>query len=156
MKASLDMTTASGTQQQEAGRDLTRQMLGASMGLLVMLILQFGLGIGVNLFITPKKGGIGEAFSNGPLLALHAILGVLIFLAAIGLLNRAITARHRVVITASAIGLGAVLGALINGTFFLKNGDNGSSLAMAITGLAAMLCYAICLRVLGSGPRSQA
>jgi peptidoglycan/LPS O-acetylase OafA/YrhL len=156
MKASLDMTTVGGTQQQKAGRDLTRQMRGAATGLMVMLILQFGLGIGVNLFITPKKGGIGEAFSNGPLLALHAILGVLIFLAAIGLLNRAITARHRVLITAAAIGLGAVLGALINGAFFLKNGANGPSMGMAVSGLAAMLCYTVCLRVLGSGQRGPA
>lgn len=155
MKASLDMTTTGGTQQQ-AARDLTKQMRGASAGLMVMLILQFGLGIGVNLYITPKKGGIGEAFSNGPLLALHAVLGLLIFLAAIGLLNRAIMARHRVVITAAAIGLGAVLGALINGAYFLKNGANGSSLGMAVSGLAAMLCYTICLRVLGSGQRDPA
>ena len=150
------MTTIGGTQQQQARRDLGKQMRGASSGLMVMLILQFGLGIGVNLYITPKKGGAGEAFSNGPLLAVPAVLGILIFLAAIGLLNRAIRARHRAVITAAAIGLGAVLGALINGSYFLKNASNGSSMGMAISGLVAMLCYTICLRVLGSGQRDQA
>ncbi|HEY2580082.1 MAG TPA: hypothetical protein VGI74_27530 [Streptosporangiaceae bacterium] len=150
------MTTVGGTQQQEAGSDLTKQMRGASSGLMVMLILQFGLGIGVNLFITPKKGGVSEAFSNGPLLALHAILGLLIFLAAIALLNRAVVARHRVVIAPAAIGLAAVLGALITGGSFLKNGSNGSSMGMAVAGLVAMLCYTVCLRVLGSGQRSQA
>ena len=150
------MTTVDGTQRQKAGRDLSKQMTGASAGLMVMLILQFGLGIGVSLFITVKKGGMSEAFSNGPLLALHSILGVLIFVAAIGLLVQAITARNRVVITAAAIGLGAVLGALINGVFFLKNGANGSSMGMAVSGLVAMLCYTVCLRVLGSQQRGQA
>ena len=156
MKASLDMATVSNTQQQEAGKDLTGRLRGASMGLMVMLILQFGLGIGVNLFITPKKGGMGEAFTNGPLLALHSILGLLVLVAAIGLLVRAIMARHRVVITAAAIGLGAVLGAAINGVFFLKNGANGSSMGMAVSGLVAMLCYTICLVVLGSRQPDQA
>jgi hypothetical protein len=144
------------TQQQVAATDRIERLRGASFGLMVMLILQFGLGIGVNLFITVKKGGVGEAFSNGPLLAVHAILGLLILLAAIGLLVQSIAARNRVVITAAAIGLGAVLGAVINGSFFLKNGANGSSNGMAISGLIAMLCYTICLRVLGSGQRNPA
>ncbi len=144
------------TRQQEAGTDRTERLRGASFGLMVMLILQFGLGIGVNLFITVKKGGLGEAVSNGPLLALHAILGLLILLAAIGLLVQSIVARNRVVITAAAIGLGAVLGAVINGAFFLNNGANGPSNGMAVSGLVAMLCYTICLRVLGSGQRSPA
>jgi hypothetical protein len=151
------MTTVGSTQQpQKAGRDPARRLLGASMGLIVMLILQFGLGIGVNLYITPKKGGMGEAFTNGPLLAIHSILGLLLLLAAIDLLVQAIRARHRVLITAAAIGLGAIVGAVINGAFFLKNGANGSSLGMAVSGLVALLCYAICLRVLGTGQRNPA
>ena len=148
--------TTTGSTQQEAGTDRAERMRGASMGLMVMLILQFGLGIGVNLFITVKKGGMGAAFSNGALLALHAILGLLILLAAVGLLVQSIAARHRVVITAAAIGLGAVLGAATNGVFFLKNGANGSSMGMATSGLVAMLCYTICLRVLGSRRRDPA
>jgi hypothetical protein len=150
------MTTTGSTGQQQAGADRTERLRSASFGLVVMLILQFGLGIGVNLFITVKKGGLGEAFSNGPLLAVHAVLGLLILLAAIGLLVQSIVARNRVVITAAAIGLVAVLGAAINGSSFLKDGANGSSNGMAVSGLVAMLCYTICLWVLGSGQRDPA
>jgi hypothetical protein len=131
------------------------RLRGASSGLLVMLVIQFALGVGVNLYITPAKGGVGEAFSNGPLLALHAVLGVLLILAAIDLLVRAVRARHRVVIVVSAIGLLAIAGAAGNGIAFLSNGQNGSSMGMAIAGCVALLCYAVCLRVLCVPERAQ-
>ena len=128
-------------------RSLAR-LRGASMGALVMLIIQFALGVGVNLYITPAKGGVSEAFSNGPLLALHAVLGLLLIIAAIDLLVRAILARHRVVIVVSAVGLLAIIAAAGSGIAFLRDGQNGSSMGMAIAACVAMLCYAVCLRVL--------
>jgi hypothetical protein len=124
------------------------RLRGASMGALVMLILEFALGIGVNLYITPAKGGIGKAFTNGPLLALHAVLGLLLILAAIGLLVQAIQARHRAVIAVSALGLIAVLAAAFNGTAFLSNQDKGTSMGMAMATAVAMFCYAVCLRII--------
>jgi hypothetical protein len=130
---------------------VTRRLRGASMGALVMLILQFALGVGVSLYITPSQGGIGKAFTNGPLLALHAVLGLLLVLAAIDLLVRAILARHRAVIVASAVGLIAIVGAAADGVGFLSNGSQGASLGMALGTAVAMLCYAVCLRVLSSG-----
>ena len=128
-------------------RSLAR-LRGASMGALVMLIIQFALGVGVNLYITPAEGGVSEAFSNGPLLALHAVLGLLLIIAAIDLLVRAILARHRVVIVASAVGLLAIIAAAGSGIAFLRDGQNGSSMGMAIAACVAILCYAVCLRVL--------
>jgi hypothetical protein len=125
------------------------RLRGASMGALVMIIIQIALGVGVNLYITPAKGGVSEAFTNGPLLALHAVLGVLLVIAAIDLLVRAIRVRHRVVIVVSAIGLLAIGGATGNGIAFLSDGQNGSSMGMAIAACVAALCYAVCLRVLG-------
>ena len=128
----------------------TARLRGASMGLLVMLIIQFALGTAVNIYITPHKGGLGEAFSNGPLLVLHAILGILLVLASIDMLIRSIMAGHRIVIVTSAIGLIAILGAAFNGVGFLKHHNNGASLGMTLTAAVAMLCYAVALRVLSS------
>ena len=135
-------------------RSLAR-LRGASMGALVMLIIQFALGVGVNLYITPAKGGVGEAFSNGPLLALHTVLGLLLIIAAIDLLVRAILARHRVVIVVSAVGLLAIIAAAGSGVAFLRDGQNGSSMGMAIAACVATLCYAVCLRVLCLPERAQ-
>jgi len=153
---SLTMTSA-GSTQQAAAKDPARaiaRLRGASMGALTMLII--ALGVGVNLYITPAKGGVGEAFSNGPLLALHSVLGLLLILAAIDLLVRAIMAGHRVATVASALGLLAILGAAFNGVGFLKHGQNGASMAMSVAGAVAMLCYAVCLVILGSSERTKA
>ena len=126
------------------------RLLSASMGALSMLVLQFVLGIGVNLYVTVSPGGPGKAFSNGPLLALHAALGLLLIIAAIDLLVRAVLARHRALIATSAVGLLAVLAAAGGGMAFVKNGQDGASMAMAVATGVAMLCYGASLRILGT------
>ena len=136
-------------------RQLAR-LRGASMGAMVMLILQYALGIGVNLYVTLHKGGLSEAFKNGPLLILHTILGVLLILAAIGLLVRAIIARHRAVIIASAVGLVAIVAAAGSGVSFVNSGTAGASLGMALATAVAFLCYTVCLFILGWPARSHA
>lgn len=151
--------TSTDTTEPAAGRDAakaTARLRSASMGLLTMLVIQFALGVGVNLYITPAKGGVSEAFSNGPLLALHSVLGLLLIIAAVDLMIRAILTRHRAVVVASAIGLIAILGAAFNGIGFLKNGRTGPSLGMALAACVAMLCYGLCLRVLGTPGRPEA
>jgi hypothetical protein len=143
--------TGTGSTQRPAAVGSARavsRLRGASMGALVMIIIQIALGVGVNLYITPAKGGVSEAFSNGPLLALHAVLGLLLIIAAIDLLVRAILARLRAVIVVSAVGLLAIGAAAGNGVAFLSDGQNGSSMGMAIAACVAALCYAVCLRVL--------
>jgi hypothetical protein len=66
--------------------------------------------MGVNLYVTLPPAGTPErgnaAFSNGPVLAIHSVLGVLLVIAAIYLLVIAIFARHVPVIFTSAVGLG--------------------------------------------------
>ena len=128
---------------------LLSRLRGSSTSALVMLILQFALGIGVNLYISPKKGGVGEAFSNGPLLAIHAVLGLLLIIAAIGQLVLAIRARHAAIIAASAIGLIAIAAAASSGAGFLSDQAEGESLGMALATAVAMLCYVACLRIEG-------
>jgi len=131
---------------------------GASMGAAVMLVVQFGLGIGVNLYVSlPAAGhagrGLGQAFSNGALLALHAVFGLLLIVTAISLLVRAILARHRPVIVTSAIGLLAIIAAAGYGASFVHSSQNGASLGMALATAVAMLCYLVSLFVLGRPAR---
>jgi hypothetical protein len=131
----------------------------ASLGAAVMLVLQYGLGIGVNLYIAVPTGGsawstIGRAFSHGPLLAAHAVLGVLLVLTAVSLVVRAVIARHRAVIVLSAIGLLAILAAAGDGISFLHSGSDGASLGMALATGVALLCYIGALFAAGWGSRS--
>src|SRR5690348_10539004 len=88
-------------QQRDPGQARLRR---ASLAIVIVLIVQFGLGIGVNLYVTlPDAGEPGHASwsGNGPLLALHAALGLYLILAAIFVLARAIMARNRTFIVTS-------------------------------------------------------
>jgi hypothetical protein len=132
---------------------------GASFGALVMLIIQFAIGMVVNLYVTVPSAdrgssfltAIGRALSHGPAaLAVHAGLGLLLILAAVALIVRALQARHTAVLVLSVAGLLAIIGAAVNGAGFVANSSNSASLVMALSTAVAMLCYAISLFVLGS------
>lgn len=140
-----------------------RQLLalrGNSFGVLVMLIVQFAIGIVVNLYATIPAGdkgsgifvAIGRALTHGPWsLATHAGLGLLIVLGAVALVARSIVARHTASIVLSVIGLAAIVSAAVNGARFVADGGQASaSLAMALSTAVAMLCYATGLFLLGS------
>src|SRR5215831_6303150 len=93
----------------------------ASLAILIALIVQFALGIGVNLYVTlPTAGHPGHSswFGNGALLALHAALGMFLLLASIFVLVRAIMARNGTLIVTSAAGLVAIFAAAFFGSGF--------------------------------------
>jgi hypothetical protein len=118
----------------------------ASLAILIVLIVQFALGIGVNLYVTlPVAGHPGHSswFGNGPLLALHAALGMFLILAAIFVLVRAIVARDAALIVTSSAGLAAIVVAFFFGATFTDKLTNGYSLGMAIAFAVALACYAI-------------
>jgi hypothetical protein len=140
------------------------RLRGTSFGALVMLIVQFAIGIVVNLYVTVPAAdqgsllhAVGKALSDPPAaLASHAGLGLLIVLAAIGLVVRAVIARHVPTIVTSVIGLLAIIAAAVNGVRFVADGGpNNASLAMALSTAVAMLCYAVSLFVLSGGRRPR-
>ena len=123
----------------------------ASLAILIVLIVQFALGISVNLYVTlPAAGHPGHSswFGNGVLLALHAALGMILVLAAVFVLVRAITARNAALIVTSSAGLVAIGAAFFFGASFTDKLSNGYSLGMAISFAAALACYAIGLYTL--------
>jgi hypothetical protein len=130
----------------------------ASFAALVLLLIQYGLGMYTNIYVTvptaDKGGGFGKAISNGPAaLSVHAVLGLLLILAAIGLLVQAVLARYWTVLAAAAIGLIATIGAAFSGANFTNNGGQDSaSMTMAVLAGVAMLCYGTVLYLL-SAPR---
>ena len=122
----------------------------ASLAILIALIVQFALGISVNLYVTlPAAGHPGHSswFGNGALLALHAALGMFLVLAALFVLVRAIMARNVTLIVTSAAGLVAIGLAFFFGASFTEKLTNGYSLGMAIAFAVALACYAIGLYV---------
>ena len=131
----------------------------ASLAALVLLLVEYGIGIAVNLYVTVPKADhgqtIGKIISTGPAgLSVHIVLGVLLILAAIGLVVQAVLARHRALIVTSVIGLLALGGAAAQGASFVGNGHPSASMVMAVLTGVAILSYGAGLYLLGSAGQS--
>ena len=136
------MTTT--TQHHDAQADTPSRRLAAlrgnCMGAAVLLIVQFGLAIAVNLNVTlPGHKAFFSTVSGSALLAAHVIVALVLLGASISALVRAIRARR--VIVPAAIGLAAVLAAATAGAAFTSTQNNGASLAMALASAVAMVSY---------------
>lgn len=140
----------------------------SSFAQLLMLLVQAGLGMGVNLFVTlpaadQGKGtmaSFGNALTKGPAaVAVHAGFGLLLFINACMLVVFAFTVRRTAVRVCSAVGWLCILGAAMAGASFVNanpnsgNSANGASLGMALLTFIAIACYAVNLFVLGGADR---
>ena len=124
-----------------------------SMAVLVLIVVEYAIGMYVNLYVTVPKAdhgsSLGTEISNGPaVLSLHAVVGLLLGLGALGVLVQSIMARHWVVVGVSAVGLLSLAFASVAGTGFTSTGDNSASMAMSVLTGVALLCYAANLYVL--------
>jgi hypothetical protein len=138
---------------------MREQLRNQFLGTLVFLIVQFLLGMAVNLFVTiptnhpganPPEyfGGVVQsvtwAILHGHiLLILHASLGLLLVLNAIGLLAASIRERSKDLIWVSSLGLFGVLAAGFNGGSFLNYNQDFSSMIMASFFAWAVIAYAV-------------
>ena len=132
-------TTARATGRTQAVR-LVRLRL-SSLGAVVMLMVEFILGVIYNLYGTAPTSTKSIGLFSSPDLALHVVLGILLVVAAVGQLVRAIGVRHRLSIWLSAVGLLAILGAGSAGLGFTGSGANGASLGMSLAFAVALASY---------------
>jgi hypothetical protein len=129
-----------------------------SFAMCVLLLVQYGLGIGVNLFVTlpgqDHGAGLGAAIANGPVaVSIHAVLGLALIVVALATAVRAALIRHGGVIALAVAGLAALTSAAINGIRFVGTGQNGASMAMALGWAVALLCYVSIMYVAGRPAR---
>src|SRR6202041_2992946 len=113
----------------------------SSLGLSAALLIQYALGLWVNMYVTVPardQGGVllaaaGRALANGPAaLAVHAGLGLVLLLGSIVLVIRAVADRATFFVVTSAVSLLAVLGAAGAGAAFVNSGQDGASLGMGL------------------------
>ena len=135
-----------------------RGLRGNALGRLVMLLIQYSLGISVNLYSTLPAADRGKSFlaalaaaiGNGPLLlAIHAVLGTVLLLTGTAATVRALRLGARPLIALCGGALLATIVAWLAGTEFVGHQKNGASLTMALAAAVAMLCYALVIFVLG-------
>jgi hypothetical protein len=120
----------------------------ASFGALTMLVIQFALGTAYSLYGTGPASSRPVGMFSSPLLAIHVIVGILLIIAAVMLVVRAIQARYAPSIATTVAGLLVILGAFGAGSSFTRDGSSGASLGMALLTAVAMLCYAANLAIL--------
>jgi hypothetical protein len=142
-----------------AGRsqaDKLARLRMASVGLVAMLILEFILGVIYNLYGTAPTAKKSIGLFSSPDLALHVVLGILLLVAALVQLIRAIGTRHALSIWLSAVGLVAIIGAGFAGLGFTGSGAAGASLGMALAFALALGCYIALLVVLAPAATAAA
>jgi hypothetical protein len=150
---SIKATTINRTARHSPAAIQARRLSGLrtnSIAIFVMLLAQYGLGMGVNLYArvpaadhsTGVATALGRALTSQPaVLAGHAALGLLMLVAGVSVLTRAILAQHRRAIAASASGLAAIVAAAVSGATFVSSQQAGASMAMAVLTGVALLCY---------------
>jgi hypothetical protein len=121
-----------------------------------MLILEFILGIIYNLYGTAPTSKKSIGLFSSPVIALHVILGILLFIAAVAQLVRAIGTRHRLTIWMSVIGLVGILGAGFAGSGFANSGAAGASLGMSLAFAVSLAAYIVLVFALPSASASRA
>jgi hypothetical protein len=135
-----------------------RAARGWAFGLLIALLVQFGLGMYVNLFAHIPLNHPGHRATNffagsyhsvawaetsphSPLiLAFHAGLGLFLVLGSLWLAVLAIRGRRAGFVWAAVLGALFILGAGFNGASFLNYNEDANSYVMALFA-AAVLCY---------------
>jgi hypothetical protein len=140
---------------------------------LIMLVIQFLLGMYVNLFVTIPTNHPGarppEYFSGVAksvlwaitqsgliFLILHAAFGLVIVVGAGVLLVQAIQSRMRSLILTTSFGAFGVVAAGFNGGSFLNYNQDFSSMIMAAGFAVAMISYVFGLYVAAQSPSVSA
>ena len=142
-----------------------------AFGLLVALLVQFGIGMYVNLFthipLYHPGHGAGnyltgtshsmvwaETSQYAPfILATHAGLGLLLVACSLWPAAQAARARRSAVTWAGILGALCILGAGFSGGSLLDYNTDVSSYIMALLFAAAVLCYGVILALPGGSER---
>ena len=132
-----------------AGDEAVRR---SSLGVAAALLVQYGLGLWVSLYVTvparDQGGGVlaavGRALAHGPAaLAVHAGLGLLLLLGSVILVVRAAAARAGFFVVTTTVSLIAVLAAAGAGAAFVNSGADSASLTMGLFTAVALLAQVI-------------
>jgi hypothetical protein len=154
----MGVETESAARQARATPAGLARLRNGSLAVLALLVVEYAIGMYVNLYVAVPRadhsGGLGSAIANGPAsLSLHAVLGLLLGLGALGAAAQSILVRRWSLVATSVIGLLAIILASVAGTGFTSTGDDSASMAMSVLTGVAMLCYAVNLYLLRTGPR---
>ena len=131
-----------------------------TLALVLTLVLEFLLGMWVNLFVAIPShhpgvtggylggavAGVFWALLHGAwVLRLHVALAIVLFLMAVAQLARTVRTRSGGALGWSVVGLVGLIGAGFNGASFLNYGHNFSSMLMSVGFALAFVGYLFAL-----------
>jgi hypothetical protein len=130
-----------------------RRLRSTALGLLMFLLVQFALGMVVNLYVRMPADGAGYGPAAAALV-LHGLVGLALVLGSVSLAVRTVAARARQAAVPAVTAAVALLVAAAGGLRFLGTGVEGASLVMALCAAIAIGCYSLILyRLPGTGPQ---
>ena len=113
--------------------------------LLGFLVVQYILGITVNLFIqfpnTKSESALWEFSKSQPAIMFHIILGGLLLIGACVFMIRAARSKNKQWIISASVGLLAILVAVITGAKFIPTQEASFSFTMALAFIVAVIAY---------------
>jgi hypothetical protein len=136
---------------------LPARLLRINIGACVLLLIQYLLGMAVNIYVVlPARhpganaqnyfggavSGLGWVISSGPgWAAAHAVFGLALAVAALGSLVLTWRQGSRAAVATSVVGALAIVGAGFNGASFVNYNQAFSSMIMAGLWALALACY---------------
>jgi len=164
MTAVQDRSTS---RERSDGRSVTVvvALRASTLAALVVLLLQYGLGIDANLYATLPTSDHGKsifpafaaAITNGPdIVIAHAVLGTLLLSGAVTVLVRALGTHLLPLIALAVLALAAIVAAWLSGARFVGTTTNSASLAMAIATAVAIVAYILILFLAATPVRREA
>jgi hypothetical protein len=152
------MTRRTRARQPDPGRATpAARLLRINVGACVLLLIQYLLGMAVNIYVVlPARhpganassyfsgavSGLGWVISSGPgWAAAHAVFGLALAAAALGSLALTWRQGSRAAVAISVLGALAIVGAGFNGASFVNYNQAYSSMIMAGLWAVALACY---------------
>jgi len=115
--------------------------------MIIVLVAEYFLGIFTTFLVKfPEELNEKEvwrfAFQQIPL-ALHIIVGTLLFIGAVSFFIRALKLKNRIWIATSSVAVAAILGGLGTGSTFVTSQNDLYSFIMSISLMIALISYSI-------------
>lgn len=138
----MDTSTASHNRENARYSAAAPALRRVGAGMVITIVLEYGLGIAYNLYgAMPGPGRSVGLFTSGPVLIIHALLGILMVGGSLHVLMTALGSRRRNTILLAGAGGLTLAVAVGSGFVFLDHGSDTASLAMALATGLAILCY---------------
>jgi hypothetical protein len=149
-------------------RRATTRVRRMVLGAIVLLLVQTGIGMDVNLYVAVPTHHPGAQAANyftgsvhsvawviahgAPALAIHASLGLALIVLAIAIPVRTLKIAPRSAGGWTTLAAALIIGAGFNGASFLDFANDSNSLIMALLALGAIAGYAIALFLVPATP----